>query len=439
MSFSWLKSYMPRSLYGRAALILVVPVVTLQLVVTIIFVQRHFEGVTEQMTSGVRDEIGLVLSQADWSGPEAALAAMEPFAKPMDYELRWPDPSEIPESDIRRIYDFSGIVVMRELREKKLTVPVMALPNDRDVMLYVSTPLGLLELIFERKRVSASNPHQLIVNMILFSLIMTPIAYVYLRNQLRPITRLAVAAEAFGKGRVVPYSPSGAVEVRAAGKAFLEMCARIERQIEQRTLMLSGVSHDLRTPLTRLRLGLAMSSDEDSEDMLRDVAEMERMLDEFLAFARGDAEAGEAELTDPMALVRQIVEDAQRAGTPVELIRTEGDGEVALKPGGIRRAVENLINNAVRYGSRAEVSVVLTDKSLRIRVEDDGPGIPKDQRDAAMRAFVRLDEARNQNEVAGVGLGLAITTDIARAHGGVLRLGTSDHLGGLRADIVIAR
>ena len=439
MSFSWLKSYMPRSLYGRAALILVVPVVTLQLVVTIIFVQRHFEGVTEQMTSGVRDEIGLVLSQADWSGPEAALAAMEPFAKPMDYELRWPDPSEIPESDIRRIYDFSGIVVMRELREKKLTVPVMALPNDRDVMLYVSTPLGLLELFFERKRVSASNPHQLIVNMILFSLIMTPIAYVYLRNQLRPITRLAVAAEAFGKGRVEPYSPSGAVEVRAAGNAFLDMRARIERQIEQRTLMLSGVSHDLRTPLTRLRLGLAMSSDEDSEDMLRDVAEMERMLDEFLAFARGDAEAGEAELTDPMALVRQIVEDAQRAGTPVELIRTEGDGEVALKPGGIRRAVENLINNAVRYGSRAEVSVVLTDKSLRIRVEDDGPGIPKDQRDAAMRAFVRLDEARNQNEVAGVGLGLAITTDIARAHGGVLRLGTSDHLGWLRADIVIAR
>ena len=439
MSFSWLKSYMPRSLYGRAALILVVPVVTLQLVVTIIFVQRHFEGVTEQMTSGVRDEIGLVLSQADWSGPEAALAAMEPFAKPMDYELRWPDPSEIPESDIRRIYDFSGIVVMRELREKKLTVPVIALPNDRDVMLYVSTPLGLLELFFERKRVSASNPHQLIVNMILFSLIMTPIAYVYLRNQLRPITRLAVAAEAFGKGRVEPYSPSGAVEVRAAGKAFLEMRARIERQIEQRTLMLSGVSHDLRTPLTRLRLGLAMSSDEDSEDMLRDVAEMERMLDEFLAFARGDAEAGEAELTDPMALVRQIVEDAQRAGTPVELIRTEGDGEVALKPSGIRRAVENLINNAVRYGSRAEVSVVLTDKSLRIRVEDDGPGIPKDQRDAAMRAFVRLDKARNQNEVAGVGLGLAITTDIARAHGGVLRLGTSDHLGGLRADIVIAR
>ncbi|MDA7430748.1 ATP-binding protein [Primorskyibacter aestuariivivens] len=439
MSFTWLKSYMPRSLYGRAALILVLPVVTLQLVVTIVFAQRHFEGVTEQMTSGVRDEIGLVLAQADWSGPEAALAAMEPFAKPMDYELRWPDPSEVPDRDIRRIYDFSGIVVMRELREKKLTVPVIALPNDRDVMLYVSTPLGLLELLFERKRVSASNPHQLIVNMILFSLIMTPIAYVYLRNQLRPITRLAAAAEAFGKGRVVPYSPSGAVEVRAAGNAFLDMRARIERQIEQRTLMLSGVSHDLRTPLTRLRLGLAMSSDEDSEDMLRDVSEMERMLDEFLAFARGDAEAGDAELTDPMALVRQIVEDAQRAGTRVELVKTEGAGEIVLKPGGIRRALENLINNAVRYGSRAEVSVVLTDKSLRIRVEDDGPGIPKDRRDAAMRAFVRLDEARNQNEVAGVGLGLAITTDIARAHGGVLRLGTSDHLGGLRADIVIAR
>lgn len=439
MTFAWIKHYLPRSLYGRAALILVLPVVTLQLVVTIVFVQRHFEDVTEQLTTGVRYEVELILAQADWAGPDAALAAMEPFARALDYDLRWPEGSAIPESDIRRIYDFSGIVVTRELRRSRLDFPVIALPNDRDVRVYVTTPLGLLEFFFERDRVSASNPHQLIVNMILFSLIMTPIAYVYLRNQLRPITRLAAAAEAFGRGRVIPYSPSGAVEVRAAGNAFLDMRARIERQIEQRTLMLSGVSHDLRTPLTRLKLGLSMSAEEGAEDMLRDVSEMERMLEEFLSFARGDAEAGEAEATDPIALVTQIVEDAGRAGRDVALVRCEGAGEVMLKPMAIRRAVENLITNAVRYGTSAEVSVTLSDKSLRIRVEDDGPGIPKDRRDAAMRAFVRLDEARNQNTSAGVGLGLAITTDIARAHGGVLRLGTSEHLGGLRADIVIAR
>lgn len=440
MSFGWLKKYMPRSLYGRAALILMLPVVTLQLVVTGVFVQRHFEGVTEQLTRGVRDEIRVILRLPDWeSGQDTAMAQMRTIADPLDYDMRWIDMADMPEQDVRRFYDLSGIVVMRELREKIPNLPIIALPDDSYVQVYAETPLGLLEFEFKRKWVSASNPHQLIVNMILFSLIMTPIAYVYLRNQLRPITRLAAAAEAFGRGRNVPYSPGGAVEVRSAGHAFLDMRARIERQIEQRTLMLSGVSHDLRTPLTRLKLGLSMIEEDGVEDLRRDVSEMEQMLEGFLAFARGDAEGGEAEMTDPIALVRQIVEDARRSGINADLMRCDGEGQLALRPMAIRRAVENLITNAVRYGTRAEVRVTLTDKSLRIRVEDDGPGIPEDLRKAATRAFVRLDKSRNQNRAPGVGLGLAISTDIARAHGGTLRLDASEHMGGLRADIVIAR
>ena len=229
--------------------------------------------------------------------------------------------------------------------------------------------------------------------------------------------------------------------MRAAGAAFVDMRARIERQIEQRTLMLSGVSHDLRTPLTRMRLGLAMIDDDDAEPLLQDVNDMQGMLDAFLDFAKGTSE-GEAEALDPHALMQTAVEDAQRAGRNVTLLPPEGDGTgtVRLRRMAILRAVDNLISNAVRYGARAEVSVLLTDKTLRIRVEDDGPGIPEDLRIEAVRPFSRLDPARNQNSGSGgVGLGLAIATDIARAHGGTLRLGSSDSLGGLRADIIVAR
>ena len=282
--------------------------------------------------------------------------------------------------------------------------------------------------------------------MVFFGGLMTLIAFIYLRNQLRPITRLASAAEAFGKGRNVPYKPSGALEVRAAGNAFLDMRARIERQIEQRTLMLSGVSHDLRTPLTRLRLSLSLLDDPEVEDMVKDVDDMQRMLDEFLSFSRGSSE-GVPEPTDPIALVRVLVEDAQRSGQDVSLTQTSPMGQtgtaganlVTLRPSAIRRAVSNLIENGARYGGRVQVSVTLTEKSLRIRVEDDGPGIPPESRDQAVKPFARLDSARNQNRGGGVGLGLAIVTDIARAHGGILRLGESEALGGLRADLVLGR
>ena len=295
-------------------------------------------------------------------------------------------------------------------------------------------------MIFDRRRMSPAAPHQLIVTMVVFGLLMTVIAFLYMRNQLRPVKRLADAAQAFGRGHTVPYYPSGAIEVRAAGSAFLDMRARIERQIEQRTLMLSGVSHDLRTPLTRLKLGLAMIDEEDAAPMLQDVAEMQQMLDAFLDFSRGVSEST-PEKVDPVALLKQVVEDARRADRNVALVACEvpeGD-TVTLRPTAIRRAVENLIANAVRYGTRVEVSLAVTPKFLRIRVEDDGPGIPADKRAEAVKPFQRLDASRNQNQGGGVGLGLAIVADIARAHGGALRLGDSERLGGLCADIVIGR
>lgn len=435
MSLHWLKPYVPRSLYWRATLILLLPVITLLLVVSIVFIQRHFEGVTQQMTETVNREIIAVLG--DGTRPPEALID-QPVARTLNINLAVIPQGEIPESDFRRWYDFSGVVVIREFKKMFPDLKVVELTDDSAVRLYFLRDGQGIKLVFDRRRVSARQPHQLLVNMVFFGVLMTVISYIYLRKQLRPITRLARAAEAFGRGRHVPYRPTGAAEVRAAGGAFLDMRARIERQIEQRTLMLSGVSHDLRTPLTRLRLGLAMLDEEEAEPMLRDVEDMQRLLDGFLAFARG-AQEGEAEPVDPIALVRQIVEDAQRSQVNVTLTETSGEGEISLRIGSIRRAVENLINNAVRYGSRAEVSVVLTEKSLRIRVEDDGPGIAAENREEAVKPFARLEPARNQNRGTGVGLGLSIVLDVARAHGGTLRLGESDHLGGLQADIVIAR
>ncbi|WGW02854.1 ATP-binding protein [Tropicibacter oceani] len=429
MSFEWLKRYMPRSLYGRAALILVLPVVTLQLVVSVAFIQRHFEGVSVQLSRELARAVNLATAEQA-SGLDLSQA--------LDLRLSKVSADDVPRADFRRWYDFTGIVVIRTLRARVTGLTQVELPNDQEVRLFVARGDTLFRIAADRGRVSASNPHQLLITMAVFGLLMTLISFAYLRNQLRPITRLAQAAEAFGRGRTVPYSPSGAIEVRAAGHAFLDMRARIERQIEQRTMMLSGVSHDLRTPLTRMRLGLSLLDDEDREPLERDVEDMQQLIDAFLEFARSDAETAAVEPTDVVALVQSIAENAQRVGQAVTLGDIQGGGEYPLRPRALRRAVENLVGNAIRYGSRCEISVMITAKSLRIRVEDDGPGIPVDQRDEAIRPFVRLDPARNQDKGPGVGLGLAIAADIARAHGGVLRLGESETLGGLRADIVIA-
>jgi len=439
MTFKWLKSYMPRSLYGRAALILIVPIVTIQLVVSIVFVQRFYEDVTRQMTRNVVLELSYLLRQIDKAPDvDTAVKILEPFREP--FAMEFVLPTQILGQEKRALFDLSGRAMIDTLRSGIQGIRAVDLLTNGDVVhLWIETRFGEMEVEFDRLRVSARNPHQLLVLMAATGVLMTIIAFLFLRNQLRPIKRLARAAEAFGKGHVAPYSPSGATEVRAAGGAFLSMRSRIERQIEQRTMMLSGVSHDLRTPLTRLKLGLSMMDENDEVAALeQDVADMEGLLDGFLAFARGDA-GEEQENRDPVLLVRQAVANARRAGKDVELITINGSGKVMLRPKALLRALENLIGNAVRYGNRAEVSVSLSEKVLKISVEDDGPGIAPDDREEALKPFSRLEPARNQNKGSGVGLGLSIAIDIARAHGGTLRLGESEKLGGLQVDLVLAR
>ncbi len=439
MFFQWLKQYVPRSLYARGALLLTMPVVTLQLIVTIVFIKRDLEDVTTQMTTTVLREISLLRQQAgEIKDPELYLQRLQPYLAPLTMAARFVDPDAPRPVNELSLNEFSGRVVRDKMQRELVGFVAVKFPENREFLLYFETPAGILELRLDRRRLTAAAPHQLIVTMVFFGFLMTVISFVYMRNQLRPIKKLADAAQAFGRGRNLAYSPRGATEVRVAGSAFLDMRARIERQIEQRTLMLSGVSHDLRTPLTRLKLSLAMIDEEDAAPMLRDVSEMQALLDAFLDFSRG-ASTGEPEAVDPQHLAISVVEGWRRQDKDVMLGELSGSGTVLLRAQSMRRALENLISNAVRYGTRARVSVALTEKSLRLRVEDDGPGIAAAQRGDAVRPFARLDPARNQDLGSGVGLGLAIVTDIARAHGGMLRLGKSEELGGLQADIVIGR
>ncbi|MCA0043722.1 ATP-binding protein [Celeribacter litoreus] len=443
MFFAWLKKYMPRGLYGRAALILLVPIVVLQLVVMIAFSQRYFEDITRQLMSGVVAELKLYVVSVEELPAEQVPIALE------ELDTRLGFVSELGASqavlDRRDWLDVSGRVIMSELRDGVPGVEGVDLVEDSGrVSLSLMTDAGRLRVDFRRNRASASNPHQLLVWTVFTGIVMTIIAAIFLRNQMRPIRQLARAAEAFGRGQNRPYRPAGATEVRSAGTAFLNMRARIERQIEQRTMMLSGVSHDLRTPLTRMRLSLSMldANETDADEiaeMVRDLDDMERLIDAFLEFARGDS-TEDVEEIDLRDFVLEAKDRAERGGREVEIGELPEEAiTLRCRPVSLARALDNLLSNAQRYGTNTRLSLKGFERSAVISVEDDGPGIAAEARDRALQPFVRLDQARNQDKGSGVGLGLAIAHDIMRRHGGTLRLGESEVMGGLKADLVVPR
>ena len=423
---------MPKRLYYRAALILVFPVVFLQLIVSIVFIQRHFEGVTVQMTRTVAAELDLITEVIERDGAVAAQQIARSLGMSMSIVSQ-----ETNFLERRRIYDLTGLVVRREL----LSLPEILnvdLPDNRKVNARIKSGQEYFDLQFSRRRVSASNPHQLIVYLLVFGAFFTVIAFFYLRNQLRPITRLADAAEAFGLGENVPYDPSGALEVRAAGQAFLDMRERIQRHLKQRTMILSGVSHDLRTPLTRLKLGLSFLPEEQREPLEKDVEDMNLLLNEFLDFAKQDNETDlPTENINPTVLVNELIENFRRTGIQIESIGEIGNNLFKLKPFPIKRALENLINNADRYGKKILIEKKIENNFLIFSVHDDGPGIDEAHYDEVLQPFTRLDPSRNQNRGSGVGLGLPIAKEIAEGQGGSLKLSKSNILSGLSAALII--
>ncbi|MGB1234986.1 MAG: ATP-binding protein [Planktomarina sp.] len=421
-----LKRFLPNTLYGRAAVILLLPMLTLQLAVTVIFVQRHFEDVTVQMTQNVTSEIRFVLDELE-TRSITAVALDDALRLGLSLTIATANVSD----DGRVWYDISGRTVIATLYDDLPSVLNVDLSNLRHVALQMGSAKGPVAIQFARQRVSASNPHQLIVLMMLTGLFMTVLAYFFLRKQLRPIKQLADAASAFGRGQVVPLNLRGAVEVRAASQSFLDMRDRIERQIEQRTMMLSGVSHDLRTPLTRMQLALEMVDGAEDWGLKQDVTDMTAMLDGYLTYARDAA----SEAYDDVDVLARMTDMCDRSGPNVTLDHSGTPRIIPLRPTLALRAASNLVSNGLKYGAHVRVHIAFRPKVLTITVEDDGPGIPTGKRDAALRPFVRLEGGRNQNK-SGVGLGLAITNDAVRSHGGTFTLGNSD-MGGLKATIML--
>ena len=418
-------------------MILIMPIVLLQLVVSVAFIQRHYEDVARQMTRTMVHELQFLLRIINEApSVDDARSNFDRELGELGFFIDFN--SDLMATDQIRWFDFSGRVITQTLREALPDLGAVQLPDNRIVILQADTVHGLVNLRFARWRVSASNPHQLLVTMIFFGILMTIIAYLFLRNQLRSITKLADAAQAFGHGRNITYTPTGATEVRAAGQAFLEMRDQIERDTEQKNLMLSGVSHDLRTPLTRIKLGLSFVENEQAEPLLRDVEAMERLINEFLNYVNGISDEDE-QFMNPKSILASVVKDAQRLGSAVTIMPTDNIDAIMLKPNSLYRALENLIGNGVRYGDHVTTSIEFSEKFVRFVVEDDGPGIPEDKVAEAVKPFVRLDHSRNQDKGAGVGLGLAIVTEICRSFKGQLHLSKSHHLGGLRAEIVIER
>lgn len=435
-----LKPFFPRGLYWRAALIVFAPLLTILVVVSLAFIQRHYDGVTRQMTANfvlvaqhIRHRIDIEPGVPQASA-EAARLAQE---LALGVSVPAPSPAQRGAQPVP-FYDLSGRLAVREL-ERGLPELVAFELASGDASLWLQGGWGLVRLDFPLSRISARNPHQLLVLLVVIGLVMGFVSFIYLKNQIRPISRLALAAEAFGRGHVVPFRPAGATEVRAAGSAFLQMRERIERHIEQRTLLLSGVSHDLRTPLTRMRLALSMLDDPEVQGLLDDVAEMDSLIDRFLEFARTES-VEPLVPTDLPALVAQRVAEATRDGGAVTMLPWTGEPLMpALRPQLMARALDNLIGNALRYGTRAEVSLRLMQGRVMVSIEDDGPGIAPEQFERAIRPFVRLDPARGASRGSGVGLGLAIVADAMLSQGGRLELdrGSTPGLGGLVARLIV--
>jgi len=439
-----LKSIVPRGLYWRAALILLVPVVSILLVVSVLFIQRHYEGVTRQMTGNFARTADYIRAQIEQEPDAAAAAARaDTLAQAFGIGLTLraqPAPPLV--SDPVPFYDINSRIVQAQLHTV-LNGVAFAGVIDGAVWLRLESGQGLLEMTFPASQVSARNPHQLLVVMLLSGVLMSLIAFLFLKNQMRPIRRLAAAAEAFGRGQIKPYHPSGATEVRAAGHAFLQMRRRIEHFIEQRTLMLSGVSHDLRTPLTRMTLGLSMLDHEpEARALLADVRQMEALIDRFLEFARADV-AEEARPVDLRALAAEKVALAGQGGEQRISLGAGTRGAplmLMLRPELFTRALDNVLGNALRYASRAELRIEHTDEATTVIIEDDGPGITRRQRAEAVKPFVRLDAARGASGAdTGAGLGLAIVADALRSHGGRLRLdeGQTPGLSGLEVHLIL--
>jgi two-component system osmolarity sensor histidine kinase EnvZ len=432
----WVKSLMPTGLYGRTLLIIIAPMVILQSVVAFAFMERHWNTVTRRLSAAVTQDISALIDvyrtfpQTDPDNVQLRRIAQQRLGLVVDFLPG----TELPPIGPKPFFSLLDQSLSEELR-KQVARPFWIDTVGKSALVEIRVQLdnAVMRVFARRNAAYASNSQIFLLWMVGTSSVLLAVAIGFLRNQIKPIQRLADAAESFGKGRDAPnFRPRGAREVRRAAAAFIEMKTRIERAMEQRTAMLAGVSHDLRTVLTRFKLELALLGDSpEVEAMKKDVDEMARMLEAYLAFARGDSGEQSAP-TDMAAFLEELKLDAERHGHKASVV-FHGPPIVTVRPAAFKRCLANLVSNAARFAPSIAITGHRDHRYLTVTVDDDGPGIPADMREDVFKPFLRLDDARNQDE-GGTGLGLAIARDIARSHGGDIMLGDSP-LGGLRATV----
>ena len=430
-----LKKYLPRSLLGRSILIIVTPAVLTQVVATWVFYDRHWETVTRRLAASVAGEISSVIDQRQFFSGLAnedwiIKSAEETLALKIQFQKAKIMPNA-PFTQGKSLVERRLSHALKERVRRPFRIEIGSLP--RTVSIFVQLPDGVLEARVHEERLFSSTTYIFIMWMVGTSLLLFAIATVFMKNQVRPIIRLTRAVDAFGKGRDVPdFKPEGATEIRQAAAAFSLMRARVLRNIEQRTDMLSGVSHDIRTPLTRIKLQLAMLDESPEINALeQDVNEMEKLVEEYLSFARGDSTES-AELVNLQELLEEIASKTANKKTKIEIILKQHI-HMELRPTGFRRCISNLINNSATYGSQIKIQVIKSKTSVTFHIDDDGPGIPETARNEVFRPFTRLESERPP-DLGGSGLGLTIARDIVLSHGGTINIYDSP-MGGARVTI----
>ena len=433
-----LKRIMPTGLFQRSLLIIVLPVALMQVAVTWAFFEQHWQTTTARLSESVAGDVSMITALYERAGPEGfdELAQTAFATTGLSVDLRTDD--ALPTSRRSAFFRVLDRTLRRALSaqlQNEFWFDTTRYPEYVDIRVAVDG--GVLRFIAVRDRVFATTGHIFVLWLFGASALLTAVAVIFIRNQVKPIRQLAEAADAFGRGLDSErFKPAGASEVRQAANAFLDMRGRLKRHMEQRTQLLAGVSHDLRTPLTRLRLQLAlMPGSEEREAAKRDVDDMEAALDEYLAFARGQA-GEERQRIDLGLLCETLADDAAREGVDLQL-DLEPDLVIEARENALKRALSNLVQNAAAHADNVRVIAAAKRRTYCICIDDDGPGIASEDREEAFRPFSRLDESRNRNQ-KGVGLGLAIARDTIRAHGGELSLEESS-LGGLRARVILPR
>ncbi|SFK68314.1 two-component system, OmpR family, osmolarity sensor histidine kinase EnvZ [Methylorubrum salsuginis] len=427
---------LPKGLYARSLIIIIAPVVLLQSVIAYTFMERHWQLVTRRLSSAVTADIAALIDIYETYPQDRNAETITRIAgERLNLDLDILKGAKLPTPGPRPFFSILDEALSDEIkRQIRRPYWIDTVGRSNLIEIRVAIPEGVMRIMARRSQAYASNSHIFLLWMTGSSLVLLGVAILFLRNQIKPILRLSAVAEGFGKGREIEFKPRGAREVRQAGHAFIEMKRRIERAMEQRTTMLNGVSHDLRTIITRFKLSLELvEQTPEVEDLRRDVDEMSRMLEGYLAFARGDL-AETAAPTDMRVMLEDLRSDVERLGAHVEAVDLEGDSVVTVRPDAMRRCLFNLAANAARYGDTVAISGKREHRAFLVAIDDDGPGIPVESREEVFKPFVRLDDARQ--DAGGSGLGLAIARDIARAHGGDVTL-LDGPLGGLRAQVRI--